>query len=146
MRIIKTIVAALLLAVAVVPSRAAAADQVSVRAILVIASNAKGAADAKLAPYEAVLQRNVPESSFRFAGEGSVSVSGSGKATISLGQGHRIELIREAGGGIRLKVQWMNGDRLVIGTGIVFEPGVPVILGRRSSGDGDVPIVLLIAK
>lgn len=146
MRLIKLTLSLLLLAAAALPARAVAADHASVQAILIIASNQKAPADPKLAPYEAVLQRNVPESSFRSAGEGSASVSGNGHATISLGQGHRIELDAEPGTGIRIKVQWMNGEKVVLSTSVTFQPGVPVMLGRRSSNDGDVPIVLLIAK
>jgi hypothetical protein len=148
MRIIKLTLSALLLAAALIaPGRALAADRsISVRAVLIIASNEKGPADPKLAAYEATLQRNVPESSFRFAAEGSASVSGNGHATLTLGQGHRIELEGESGSGIRLKVEWMNDGKLFVGGSFILEPGVPLMLGRRPVGDGQVPIVLLIAK
>jgi hypothetical protein len=148
MRIIKAILPALLLVAAVLPQRAFAADATSVRAILIIASNEKRAADPKLAAYEAELQRNVPESSFRWVGEGSASVKGNGHATITLGQGHRLEVAGDkAGGAISLKVEWMNGTSPVMSTTLTnLQPGVPTLLGRRPSGDGEVPIVLVITK
>jgi hypothetical protein len=146
MRINKLTFFVLLLAAAILPSFARAAERVSVHAILIIASNEKSAADPRLAPYEETLQRNVPESSFRFAGEGSATVAGNGRAAITLGQGHRLEFEGESGGGIRLKIQWMNGRKVVISGSFTFEPGKPIMLGNRPSGDGAVPIVLLIAK
>lgn len=145
MRLIKFTLS-LLLAATVWPQLAHAADGVSVHAILIMASNAKSSADPKLAPYEATLQRNVPESSFRQVADGSASVAANGRAMISLGAGHRIEVENEKGGGLRLKLQWLNGSKPVVGGTFNFQPGVPVMLGNRPSGDGEVPIVLIIVK
>ncbi len=144
MRIIK-LTLALLGAALALPTAALAADTNSVRAILITASNEKTAADPKLAPYEAELQRMVPESSFRYVAEGATSVAGTSRATISLGNGHRVEIEREKGDGLRLKIHWMNGDKRIGGTFNAL-PGVPIMLGNRPSGEGNVPIVLVIAK
>jgi hypothetical protein len=148
MRINKLILSLLLLAGAVLPNLARAADSTTVHAILIMASNEKAPADPRLAAYEAELQRNVPESSFRLLGEGSASVGGSGRAKISLGRSHRLEIESEKSGGeVRLKVQWLDGNRIILTTTLAnLQPGVPAMLGRRSSGDGEVPIVLVIAK
>ncbi len=145
MRII-TLILALLVSASVLPTAALAADIPSVRAILITATNEKTAADPKLAAFEAELQRMVPESSFRYVADGTVGVPGTRRATISLGNGHRLELEREKGEGLRLKIQWMNGTKLVIGGTFTAQPGVPIMLGNRPSGEGDVPIVLVIAK
>jgi hypothetical protein len=125
-----------------------AADGASVHGILVYASNAKAPADPRLAPYEGPLQRNLPESSFRFAGEGSANFGGSDSTHLDLGSNQRLEIEREAGrgAGIHLKLRWMNGSKVVLSGTFSLQPGVPVILGRRPSGDGDVPIVLVIAR
>ena len=128
---------------------ARAADEASLHAILIIATKEKAPADPKLAPYEATLQRNLPESSFRYAAEGRASISGRNKsARISLRDGHSIEL---AGGerdadGILIKVRWMNGRTLVMNNAFTFQPGVPIVLGSRGREDSDVPIVILIAR
>ena len=145
MRIIK-LTLSLLFAACALSSHLAAADGATVQAILINASNEKTAADPRLAAYEAELQRMVPESSFRFIAQGTAAVTGSGHATISLGSGHRIELDRDKGGGLRLKIQWMNGTKLVLGGTFNAQPGVPIMLGNRPSGEGAVPIVLVIAK
>ena len=119
----------------------------SVHALLITASNRKGGSDPKLADYESTLRRNLPFDTFRLTGEGSTAIAGGGRATISLGRGHRLELESEkGGGGIRLKVQWMNGNKSVMSTSLTLRPGVPAVLGRRGGDEGEVPVVLLIAR
>jgi hypothetical protein len=138
---------ALLLAAFVLPM-ATAADGASVRAVLITATNLKREADPKLAEFEAELQRNLPLSSFRYVGESAASVPAGGHTTVSLPRGHRLEIEAERGGGrgIRIKVQWLNGRTVVFNTGLTLQPGVPAVLGRRPSGDGETPIVILIAR
>jgi len=141
-------VSALLLAISVLPFPVRAAESASVHAILITASKEKAPADSRLAPYEATLQRNLPESSFRYAGEARATVSGNAKATLTLGGGHQV--ILEGGSrnadGIVLKVRWLNGKSLIMNNAFTFQPGVPIVLGQRPGGDGNVPIVILIAK
>lgn len=148
MRIIK-LTLSLLLAAFALPQFAHAADAVSVRAVLIMASNTKAPADPRVAPYEAELQRNLPESSFRFVGEGATKVSGRGSATIALSQGHRVEIEgddKNPRDGISLKVRWMNGDNLMMGGTLTLERGTPLVFLRRPSGNGEIPIVIVIAK
>ncbi|MSU48323.1 MAG: hypothetical protein EXS37_04395 [Opitutus sp.] len=148
MRIIHPALVSLLLALVGLPLPGFAADSTSVHAILITASNHKAAADPKLAPYEAPLQRNLPESSFRYVGEGAANVSIGGHADIPLGRGHHLELECEKGdaGVIVVKVRWLNGEKVVMSTSLSLQPGVPAVLGRRPSDDGETPIVLVIAK
>lgn len=148
MRIIK-LTLSLLLATLALPQLAHGADAVSVRAVLIMASNTKAPADPRVAPYEAELQRNLPESSFRFASEGATKVSGRGTAAIALSQGHRVEIESEDKNprdGISLKVRWMNGDNLMMGGTLTLERGKPLVFLRRPSGDGEIPVVIVIAK
>lgn len=136
-----------LLTCGALPHAARAADGASIRAILIIASNAKSGSDPKLAAYEATLRRNLPFESFRYAGEGSASVAGQGRATLSIARGHRLELDgdRGDGPGIRVKVRWLEGRREVMTTALVLQPGVPAVLARRGS-EAEVPVVLVIAN
>jgi hypothetical protein len=138
-----------LLAIFALPLAARAADGASIQAVLIIASKEKAPADPRLAPYEATLQRNLPESSFRYGGEASASLSGNNAtAKISLGSSHQLEL--KAGGrtaeGISISVQWMNGKDLVMKNSFTVQPGAHFVLVRRPSSDGEVPIIILIAK
>jgi len=143
-----TVALSLLLACLAPPLAARDADDASVHAILITASKEKAPADKRLAPYEATLQRNLPESSFTYVAEGAASVSGKNSRNISLGDGHRIELqgIEKDADGISMKVRWMNGNSVVMNNAFTFKPGVPIVLGQRPGGDGNVPIVILIAK
>jgi hypothetical protein len=146
MRIISLLIAPIL-AFAALPAATQAAEGASVRALLIIASNTKGGSDPKLGRYEETLRRNLPFESFRYAGEGSVSISGSGRATLSLARGHRLELDGEGGSGrgIRMKVRWFDGRREVMTTALVLQPGVPAVLARRGD-EPEVPVVLVIAQ
>lgn len=139
----------LLLALVALPLSARAADGASVQAILIIASEEKAPADTRLAPYEATLQRNLPESSFRYVSEGRATVSGkNSRAQIKLGTDHQLELeggARDADG-IQIKVRWVSGKKTVMNNSFVFQSGVPIVLGQRKRDDGNVPIVILIAR
>jgi hypothetical protein len=139
---------ALLLAISVLSVAVRAAEGASVHAILITASKEKAPADRRLAAYEPTLQRNLPESSFRYVGEGRATVTGNAKASITLDGGHQV--ILEGGSrdadGILLKVRWLSGKTVVMNNAFTFQPGVPIVLGQRPSGDGNVPIVILIAK
>ncbi len=131
------------------PLHARGADGASVHAILIIATKEKAAADPRLAPYEATLQRNLPESSFRLHHEGRATVGGgrATRSTLALGT-HRLELeggTRDADG-IRIKVRWLNGSTAVMSNTFSLQPGVPVVLGLRPSNDGEIPIVIVIAQ
>ena len=143
MRIIQLI---LLAAFTLLPGPATAADSGSARvhALLVIASNQKGESDARLAAYEPTMRRVLRFESYRLAGEGSVTVSATGKASVNLGRGHSLQLESSAGG--RLQVNWQEGGRLLINTGLVLS-GKPAVLGGPSTGkEGEVWAVIVIAQ
>jgi hypothetical protein len=143
-----TLILSLLCVALMLPRHARGADGASVHAIMINASKEKAAADPRLAPYEATLQRNLPESSFRFSNDGRATLGGKGNhAIIALGS-HRIELeggSRDADG-IRIKVRWLSGNSVVMSNTFSFQPGVPVVLGLRPSNDTDIPIVIIIAN
>jgi hypothetical protein len=144
MRIIPSILVVLIATFAfALPARAA--ESTVIRAIFIMASNKKAPADPKVAPYEAQLQRNFPESSFRLVSEGATSVTGNTPAKIELAQGNGLEFEseRREADGIHLKVRWKKGD---INGSFVLQPGIPLVLSRRPADDGDVPIILVIAK
>lgn len=139
--------AALVLAVRM-PVVAAEGGRASVRAILVLASNQKGGSDARLSAYEPTLRRILRFESYKLAGEGSAAVAGGGKSSVRLGRGHSLELEAEKGDGkgVRLKVNWQDGGRSLMNTGLVLRPGVPAVLGGPASGkDGEVWAVILVA-
>jgi hypothetical protein len=127
---------------------AAAGGSGTVRAILVLASNEKGASDGRLAAYEPTLRRILRFESYKLVGEGSAALAGAGKASVKLGRGHSVELEAEKsdGKGVRLKVNWQDGGRSLMNTGLVLRPGVPAVLGGPANGKGgEVWAVILVA-
>lgn len=147
MRIIPALIA-LALAAGLLPLTGHAADSTSVHALLISASNQKGGSDPKLAAYESTLRRNLPFDTYRLTGEGTTAIAAGGRSSVALGRGHHLELQSEKGdgSGIRLKVQWMNGNKVVMNTTLTLQPGVPAVLGRRGGDEKEVPVVLVIAK
>jgi hypothetical protein len=128
--------------------RAADGGHANVRAILVLASNQRGESDARLSAYEPTLRRILRFESYKLAGEGSASLAGAGKAAVKLGRGHSLELEAEKsdGKGVRLRVNWQEGGRSLMNTGLVLRPGVPAVLGGPANGKGgEVWAVILVA-
>lgn len=147
MKIIRNLLPLLLLVVLVVP--AWAAEQASFRAVLIVASNARGPSDSRLAPYEPTLRRILRFESYRFVGQDSVRLGPSATGAMSLGDGHRIELTTEAISprGTRARVLWMQGRRTLMETVLALRPGVPAVLGGPSTGrGGEVYAVIITAE
>lgn len=126
----------------------AAGGHGTVRAMLVLASNQKGATDGRLADYEPTLRRILRFESYKLVGEGAASLGGAGRSSVKLGRGHSLEFAAEKsdGKGVRLKVNWQDGGRSLMNTGLVLRPGVPAVLGGPASGKGgEVWAVILVA-
>ena len=129
-------------------ARAAEGGRANVRALLVLASNQRGATDARLAAYEPTLRRILRFESYTLAGEGAAAVTAGTKSNVRLGRGHTLELEAEKsdGKGVRVRVNWQDGGRSLMNTGLVLRPGVPAVLGGPSSGkEGEVWAVILVA-
>lgn len=136
---------ALLLGALVTAPLARAADGASIRALLISASKGNGASDPRLAEYVPTLKRTLAFDTFKLVGQGSATV-GNSAAAIALSGGHRLQLSggERSGDGIKVRVEWTSGGREVISTSLTLQPGVPAVLGR--GGEGEVPVVLLIAR
>ena len=130
---------ALLAGAFLAPSAALAAEGVSIRAILIRATNEKRPSDPRLKQYEAELQRNLVFSSFRFVNEATGAVPTRGKATLQLGGGHRVELENEKGA-LRATMLWKSGLSQSVN---VPRDGVRVFVNRV--GD-NADAVLILAK
>jgi hypothetical protein len=128
------------------PKATKRAASTQVRAILVFASNKNGGVDRRLAAYADNLKRNLPFDTFRYGGEGASALPKDGTATITFAGDHRVELQDEPGDDLRLKTFWMKSSEVIISTTLTLVPGVPGVLVRRGAGEGEVPVVLLIAR
>ncbi len=139
--------AALLAAMAVPAAHAQGNDRVALRAILVSASKEPGATDRSLSRYEDTLRRILRFESFQQLGSDRATLDTPGSGTLSLGQGHRLEINTEPAKGdrIRVQVEWDGNGRRLMRTGLVLRPGVPAVLGGPSRNDHEVYAVILIA-
>ncbi len=122
-------------------------SQVALRAILVSASKDAGPTDRSLSPYEDTLRRILRFESFKQLGSGRARLDTPGSGTVTLGQGHRLEVSSEEAKGdrIRVQVEWDGNGRRLMRTGLVLRPGVPAVLGGPSRSENEVYAVILIA-
>lgn len=128
---------------------ARAAERASLQGILISASNESGQTDRRLAPYEPTLRRILRFESYRFLGDDRASLDVPASGTLTLGDGHQIEVTTESSDGkaIHVKVRWTGGGRTLMNTGLVLRPGVPAVLGGPSTGNkGEVYAVILIGR
>lgn len=129
-------------------ARAEDRQHVSLRAILVSASREAGSTDKGLARYEDTLRRILRFESFKQLGNGRARIEAPGSGSISLGQGHQLEVTTESSQGdrVRVQVEWTGNGRSFMRTGLVLRPGVPAVLGGPSRNDHEVYAVILIAE
>ena len=125
------------------------ADRTTLQGILISASNDAGQTDRRLAEYEPTLRKILRFESYRQLGADSTSLNVPATGSISLGDGHQIEVTTEGSDGksIHVKVRWTAGGRTLMNTGLVLRPGVPAVLGGPSTGHkGEVYAVILIGR
>lgn len=134
----------LLAAVAGFATTARAAGGVTIRGILISASNEKGESDGRLAAYVPNLKRILRFESFKFLGEDSASLGVPGNGGLSLGGGHHIELSTESADAktVLLKVHWSAGVRHEY----VLQRGGTTILAGPSTGRGEMVAVILVNR
>ena len=124
-------------------------SRITIEGLFIIATHAKLPADPRLSAYEAELQRNLPESSFRLIAQGSSLISSKRAGVIVFDPQQRVELRREhlAKPGMHLNVQWMQGREPLVGGVFTVKPGIPIVLMHRPPSDETgLPIVVLVAK
>lgn len=130
-------------------SVAHAAERANIQGILITASNEKGQTDGRLSSYEPTLRRILRFESYRFVGEDSAAIAIPSEGSLSLGDGHQLELTTERSDGntVHVKVRWLANGRSLMSTGLVLRPGVPAVLGGPSTGNkGEVYAVIVIGR
>jgi len=139
---------AFIFVVLAVPLSSLRAAQASIQGILITASSQPGETDRRLAEYEPTLRRILRFESFHYVGgdTGRLEVPASG--TLSLGDGHELEITTEKADGksVHVKVRWTAGGRSLMNTGLVLRAGVPAVLGGPAKGNGEVYAVILIGR
>jgi hypothetical protein len=141
----KTIRLILLLAAFVgLASLSRAAESVTVKGILISASNESGESDRRLAAYVPNLRRILRFESFRYLGEDSTTLAARDAGELSLGDGQRVSLVTESADGktVLLKVRWGS-----VRHEFVLQRGGTTVLGGSSTGrKGEVYAVILVGR
>lgn len=121
----------------------AAGSGVTIRGILISASNENGESDRRLAAYVPNLRRILRFESFRFLGEDSASIGVPGTGQLALGDGQSVDLTTESSDGktILLKVRWSAGVRHEY---VLQRGGTTVLAGPSTGKKGEVYAVILV--
>lgn len=125
-------------------SLARAAESVTVKGILISASNERGESDDRLAAYVPNLRRILRFESFRYLGEDSASLTVPARGELSLGDGQRVSLTTESTDSktVLLKVRWGS-----VRHEYVLQRGSTTVLGGSSTGKkGEVYAVILVGR
>jgi len=123
---------------------ARAGEAVTVKGILISASNESGESDRRLAAYVPNLKRILRFESFHFLGEDSASLAVPARGSLSLGEGQEVELATESSDGktVLLKVRWGS-----VRHEYVLQRGSTTVLGGSSTGrKGEVYAVILVGR
>ena len=122
------------------------AQQTNVTATLIFASSQGDGIDPALKAYESNLKRLFKYSSYQLRGKSNARLSIPGKASMSLGGGHRVELDAQGSSGnkVRLSVKWSNQRRMLLNTTINQDRGKPIILGGPSSPSQNGNLILVL--
>ena len=145
MKPLQHLLSLLLLAAAVsLVTSSRAAESVSVKGILISASNESGESDRRLAAYVPNLKRILRFESFRYLGEDTATLAVPGGGDLSLGNGQQVGLATEGGAGkpVLLKVRWGS-----VRQELVLQRGGTTVLGGSSTGrKGEVYAVILVGR
>ena len=130
----------LLASLAGLVSATRAADHVSVRGILISASNEKGESDRRLAAYAPNLKRILQADTFHFLGEDSAALPVPGDGALALGEGQRVELATESTSGktVLLKIRWGSVRQEYV----LQRGGTTVLVGPGDRKGGKLAVIL----
>ncbi len=128
-------------------SLASAADNINIRATLILGSNEGGGVDPSLHQYERNLKKVLPFDTFKDQGSSRASVSVPGSNIIGLSGEHDVSVkVDPAGDGkYRISAQWKRSGHTLVNTTVVASKDRPTVLVGPASGNGRI-ILLLIAR
>lgn len=131
---------------ALVPA-SARAQQVTIRATLIRASDAPGETDERLKSFEPNLRRIFGFQSYELYGDGSAAGDGSATVGIDLGHGNSLDihLAPADEGKVEAGINWQGPGGPVLNTTVVMSRGVPIILGGGQQ-DGGTLIIAVTAE
>ena len=126
---------------------AEAGGQVTLKAVMIHASNTPAPIDQRLERIEYKLRRVFGFEHYRHAGQGSITLALPGEGTIDLGGGYTLRVQSSDGkdGRIRTKVTWIKGGTTLLSTSTRVKRGAPpTVIGGASQGKGKLIVTLVV--
>ena len=119
-------------------------DSLSIKGVMILASNDSTSTDPSLKAYEKNLRRLFNFSSYKRYGSGNTQLSIPGKSTLSMGHGHQVEIdvkpINQQKS--RIGIRWVKNGKLQINTTVAMVRGKPAVLGGPSVKGGNLILIL----
>jgi hypothetical protein len=127
-------------------SHSQANGTVTLKAVMIHASNQPAALDRRIENIEYKLRRVFKFKHYKHVGKGNITLSLPGKGTIALGSGYSLEVeASPAGKGrVRTRVHWRKGGSTLLRTSTVVSRSVPTVLGGASHGSGKMIVTLVV--
>lgn len=114
---------------------------VTLQALMIQAQNESAPIDRRLEKVEYKLRRVFGFQFYRYVGEGNLALASRGEGTISLPDGHRLQ-IRLGGRGGHAEVRWSRNDEPLLSTSVALSRNAPVVLGGIPANGGKLILVL----
>lgn len=123
-----------------------AEEKVSFKAVMIYATNEPGEQDTRLKQVEPKLRGVFRFKRYQHYGAGSSSTALPGKASLSLGKGHKLDLkVSHADQGkVRAQVRWTRGGEKLMSTAYVLNRKDSTVIGGPSHDKGKLIVVLSI--
>jgi hypothetical protein len=124
----------------------ATADDATVSATMILASNEDKPSDARLKRIEPKLRKIFGFKTYQQSGSGSGRCSIPGETTVSLGGKFKLKAKVEDAGDkkLRVNIRWTKGKKTLINTKMVRRRGDPIILGGPKQGDATLIVSLTV--
>ncbi len=116
----------------------------SIKGVMILASNDSTETDPSLRAYEKNLRRLFRFKSYKRYGSGNTRLNLPGKSTMSMGRGHQVEVdakpINQQKS--RISIRWLRDGRSQINTTLVMTRGKPAVLGGPSVKGGNLILII----
>ncbi len=114
---------------------------ITLQALMIQAQNESAPIDRRLEKVEYKLRRVFGFQFYRYVGEGNLALASRGEGTISLPDGHRLQ-IRLGGRGGHAEVRWSRNNEPLLSTSVALSRNAPIVLGGIPANGGKLILVL----
>lgn len=123
-----------------------AEEKVSLKAVMIYASNEPGKKDPRLSGVEPQLRKLFRFERYQQSGYGQSSVVLPGNANVTLGQGHKLDIkvSKTKEGKVRAEVRWTRNGEKLMSTAYVLNRKDSTLIGGPSHDKGKLIVLLSV--